>query len=384
MNKMTSRERVQTAMALRKPDRVPLMCQFSIGAMMQYLKPSPAEFWYDAKLFALGLVELRERFFFDGILVSLHGHSPNWRDQIVSIKQMADGKQELTYKDRVEIHSWEDLPMVKYNNPLPKIEIDAVNPQKDVPSVIDYIPVSQDLYFKIDKDHPFDIFNYISEFAGDTFSVHGEITSPFDYFLDMMGYQEGLISLIMNPEMCEEVLAKFAKGVGDLAEKMCAYDIDAIKISSPFAGMGFISPEHYARFVLPYEKEIISRIKKHGKHSYIHTCGHIDDRLELMRESGASGLECLDPEPVGNVDLKNAFDRIGDDMFIKGNIDSVYSLLYADDDKTREDIIKIINTGKAGKGFILSTACSIAPKVPAEKLHLLYRLVEEFGHYSSP
>ncbi|MDP3398488.1 MAG: uroporphyrinogen decarboxylase family protein, partial [Bacteroidales bacterium] len=133
--------------------------------------------------------------------------------------------------------------------------------------------------------------------------------------------------------------------------------------------------------VLPYEREIISRIRSKGKHSYIHTCGHIDDRLELMRDSGTSGLECLDPEPVGNVDLENAFGRVGDHLFIKGNIDSVNSLLYADDTKAEADILKIIETGKKGKGFILSTACSIAPKVTADRLHMLYNLVREHGKY---
>lgn len=381
MKTMTSRERVQEAMSLRKPDRVPLMCQFSIGAMMNHLKPSPAEFWYDGKLFAMGLTELCERFSFDGILVSLHGHSPDWREKIISFRQISEGKQELIFEDRTELHSWDDLPLVKYKTRVERKPAENIDPDMDIPDIINYIPVSQDLYFIIDQNHPFDIFDYIKELTGDKYSIHGEITSPFDYLLDLLGYEEALVSLIMNPEKCKAILAKFAKGIGDLAEKMCRYDIDAIKISSPFAGMGFISPEHYSEFVLPYEKEIISRITAMGKHSYIHTCGHIDDRLELMRDSGTSGLECLDPEPVGNVDLANAFERIGDQLFIKGNIDSVNTLLYADDSKAQADVKKIIETGKKGRGFILSTACSIAPKVTAERLDMLYRLVNEYGFY---
>lgn len=378
----TPRERVLAAMNLQKPDRVPLMCQFSIGSMMQQLKPSPAEFWYDGELFALGLVELCNRFDFDGILVSLHGHSPDWRDKVLSFKELEEGRQELVFEDRQELHSWTDLPMVKYfNKPVSK-NIDDIDVDKDVPDVIDYIPVSQNLYFKIDKDHPFDIFVFLREMVGNTYSIHGEITSPFDYLLDLLGYEQGLISLIMNPDKCKQILQKFTDGITKLAVDMCRYDIDAIKISSPFAGMGFISPEHYQEFVLPYESQFIKKIREAGKHVYIHTCGHIDDRLELMQQSGASGLECLDPEPVGNVDLKDAFNRIGEKMFIKGNIDSVNSLLYASNEKAEEDVLKIIETGKSGKGFILSTACSIAPMVTEERLHLLSRLAESAGKYS--
>lgn len=197
----------------------------------------------------------------------------------------------------------------------------------------------------------------------------------------MLGYEQGLISLIMDPDKCKAILEKFAAGIGDLAVEMYGCDIDAIKLSSPFAGMGFISPEHYEEFVLPYERAVISRIRAKGKHVYIHTCGYIDDRLELMRDSGASGLECLDPAPVGNVDLKNAFERIGKSMFIKGNIDSVYSLLYADDAKAESDILNIIETGRRGDGFILSTACSIAPMVTGERTELLSELVRKYGSY---
>ncbi len=378
----TPRERVLAAMNLQKPDRVPLMCQFSIGSMMQQLKPSPAEFWYDGELFALGLVELCNRFDFDGILVSLHGHSPDWRDKVKSFKEVEEGRQELVFEDRQELHSWTDLPMVKYFDKPASKNIDDIDVDKDVPDVIDYIPVSQNLYFKIDKDHPFDIFVFLREMVGNTYSIHGEITSPFDYLLDLLGYEQGLISLIMNPEKCKQILQKFTDGITKLAVEMCKYDIDAIKISSPFAGMGFISPEHYQEFVLPYESQFIKKIREAGKHVYIHTCGHIDDRLELMQQSGASGLECLDPEPVGNVDLKDAFNRIGDKMFIKGNIDSVNSLLYANNEKAEEDVLKIIETGKNGKGFILSTACSIAPMVTEERLHILSKLVESAGKYS--
>ena len=100
-----------------------------------------------------------------------------------------------------------------------------------------------------------------------------------------------------------------------------------------------------------------------------------------MRDSGASGLECLDPAPVGNVDLKNAFERIGKSMFIKGNIDSVYSLLYGDDAKAEADVLEIIETGRRGDGFILSAACSIAPMVTAKRIELLSRLVGKYGIY---
>ena len=376
--KMTSRQRVQAAMDLQRPDRIPLMCQFSIGAMMHQLKPSsPVQFWYDAQSFADGLITLRERFNFDGILISLHGHSPDWQKNIRSIKEIEPGKQEVVFDDRVEIHSWDDLPLVRFHQKEEPKLISDIDIARDVPSVIDYIPVSQDLHFRLDKDDLFDIYHYIRFMVGDKYSLHAEITSPFDYLLDLLGCQNALISLMMDPDKCKDILQKYTDALSVLADEMSRCDIDAVKISSPFAGMGFISADHYAEFVLPYERQIIKAIRDNGKHVYIHTCGCISDRLELMRETGAGGLECLDPEPIGNVDLADAFNRIGDTMFIKGNIDSVNTLLYANDEKARNDVLRIMEIGEKNKGFILSTACSIAPMVSTGRINMLSQLIDE-------
>ncbi len=376
------RKRVIEAMNLRMPDRVPLMCQFSIGFMMNQLKPDPVMFWYDQKTFADGLIRLREIFRFDGILVSLHGHSDDWKKGLRKTENIGADKTILHYEDRTEEHSLTDLPMIRFLKPKPTKTIENIDIDRDIPSEIDYIPVSGNLYFRLNKENMYSIFDYFHEQIGDQFSVHGEITSPFDYFLDLLGYEDGLVALILDPEKCKQILSRYTEGVKKIAVGMCRKDIDAIKISSPFAGMGFISTDFYKEFVLPYEREIITAIRKQGKHAYIHTCGSIDDRLELMWQSGASGLECLDPVPVGNVDLEDAFRRIGDRMFIKGNIDSVNTLLAGDDEKAEKDVKKIIEIGKTtGKGFILSTACSIAPLVSKERILMLSEMISKYGTY---
>jgi uroporphyrinogen-III decarboxylase len=383
MRTYTSKERVNAAMNLQHPDRVPLMCQFSIGSMMTLLETNPVAFWYDKNVFADGLVKLCGMFRFDGILVSLHGHSDRWKKDLLSYECIREGVCKLTYPDRTELHSRSDLPLVTFNQSKNLPSIEDFNVEMEIPEQISYIPVSHNLYFRLDPKELFGIFDIIHAKVGNSLSVHGEITSPFDYFLDLFGYENGLVALIMEPEKCKSILERFTSGILDLAVKMCDKPIDAIKISSPFAGMGFISSDQYIEFVLPYERRIIAAIRAKGVHVYIHTCGSINDRLEIMRESRTSGLECLDPVPVGNVDLEDAFGRVGNDLFIKGNIDSVNTLLYGDDEKAACDVKQIIETGmRKGKGFILSTACSIAPMVTKERLLMLSQLIDEYGQYN--
>ena len=118
---MNSRQRIISAMNLKTPDRVPLMCQFSIGSMMFQLEPNPYMFWYDKHVYTDGLIELCHKFKFDGILVSLHGHSDKWKENLEKIETLNEGYK-LYFNNRTEIHTLVDLPLVTFNNsPLEKI-----------------------------------------------------------------------------------------------------------------------------------------------------------------------------------------------------------------------------------------------------------------------
>ncbi len=375
---MTPRERVKAAMDLRQPDRVPVMCQLSIGHMLLQLGVPPVEFWHDPELFADGLVKLRAQYDFDGILVSLHGHNPEWRREIDSRRASDDGEI-VTFTDGHEMmYPPDDLPRPPGGVPRAAKAISEFD-TSDLPPVLSYIPVSGGLHFQIHPDHKFDIFGRLRAAVGPEYSLHGEITSPFDYFLDLFGYQEGLINLIDDPQKSKSILSHFAHLVSDLAAEMCDSDIDAIKVSSPFAGGGFISRAFYEEFILPYESEIIGAVRKKGVHIYIHTCGAIGDRLDLMFDSGASGLECLDPPPLGNVELAEAMKTIGGRGFVKGNVDSVNLLLMKGRKEIMEDLKERIRIGKGEGGFILSTACSVAPRVKKENMLLFRDAVGEWG-----
>lgn len=375
---MTSRERILAAMRLQPVDKIPLMCQMSIGHMLQQFQCSPAEFWHDARCFAEGLLSLRELYQFDGILVSLHGHDPEWKNNIAS-RRMTGEYEEILWKNGDTTHFlFDDLP--EHISAAPKNLLDIFSVTKnDLPQHVNFIPVSQGLNFFIHPEHRFDIFRILREKTGGEISIHGEITSPLDYYLECTGYQEGLMGMIDAPGQVKMVMQHFTEQLQELAAAMCGEDIDAIKISSPYAGAGFISPEFYSEFVLPYERELARTVRGSGVEIYTHTCGAVNDRLEMMFDAGVSGIECLDPVPLGDVELEDAFTRVGSRGFIKGNIDSVSVLLHGTSEEIIRDVRRRIEIGKQFPGFILSTACSIAPRAPKEHIQLLRTLVDEYG-----
>ncbi len=73
--------------------------------------------------------------------------------------------------------------------------------------------------------------------------------------------------------------------------------------------------------------------------------------------------------------------RVGDRLFIKGNVDPVHTLLFGRPDRIEADVRRRLAAGGPGGGYILSTACSIAPRTPAGNVAVLAGLAESYKPY---
>jgi len=197
--------------------------------------------------------------------------------------------------------------------------------------------------------------------------------------MELFGYQQALMYLLDEPERCEAVLAAYTEGAAELGVEQARHGVDAVLISSAFAGGGFISPRQYDRFVLPYETEVVRRIHAAGVPVYTHTCGEIGDRLERMADTGIDGIDTLDPPPLGSVDLADAKRRVGERVFFKGNIDPVNTLLRKSREEVRADALRRLAIGSPRGGYILSSACSVSPRVRPENLTVLVEASTAFG-----
>ena len=138
----------------------------------------------------------------------------------------------------------------------------------------------------------------------------------------------------------------------------------------------------YAQFVMPYERKVVDALHTAfpSLPVYTHTCGRLGDRLELLAASHTDGVDTLDPPPLGDTELADAKARIGSRLFIKGNMNAV-ALLADSEAQVVERARSALTVGKPGGGYILSTACSVAPRVEGWKLERLAELADKYGQY---
>jgi uroporphyrinogen-III decarboxylase len=199
--------------------------------------------------------------------------------------------------------------------------------------------------------------------------------------MELFGYEQALTSLLEDPGKALALLDRLTAASVTWAVAQARHGVDAVLISSAFAGGPLLSPRMYRRYVLPFERRVADAVKAAGTPVYTHTCGSIGDRLELMLETGTEGIDTLDPPPLGNVELKDAKAQIGQRAFIKGNMNAVELLMATTAGQVIDHAAGRIRTGMPGGGYILSTACSVAPRVEPWKLELVTPLAEEIGRY---
>jgi uroporphyrinogen-III decarboxylase len=374
MSKSSSRERIYRAMTLQETDKIPVMSQLSIGHILLQTGVDPVEFNFTNKGYANSLLEMRRRYDFDGILI----HKPGREEKVLEItrREEIEAGVQLVFADAGIIFCpFDDDP--KYIPPpgYQKPSISSFNPSKiwdDVPDSIRHWWLNCGLV-ELDslEDIPefwFACIDQVKVEAQGEYSIHGEVNSPFDSIFHLLDFEDVLMGILTHPKVIHQTLEVLTHVSLLWAVAQIRRGTDAIKLSSPWAGSGFISRQHYKEFVLPYESRIVQGIREEGGVVYTHTCGAISDRLDLIVASGVHGIECLDPPPLGDMELNQAVADWGEQIFIKGNVDSVNMLLVEKPEQVFADAAQRVAIGARGKGFILSSACSIAPRVPAHNV----------------
>ncbi|HUT45763.1 MAG TPA: uroporphyrinogen decarboxylase family protein [Sedimentisphaerales bacterium] len=393
---MNSKQRIAAAMNHQTPDRVPVMCQLALGHYFLNCTDKPSEIWFDGEVFAKVLVERQQKYGFDGILVNLPGRPPDWMNALTSREQI-DDIEHLRWKSGSEtIFGADDNPQTYQPDRKPPARADYTSVDVGDPATYRlpgyvwntwHAPELWGIDPQAELSDPAvypawftNTLTIVQQLAPEV-SIHAEVFSPFTHLMELFGYEQALLALVDAPQICHELLGVLTQNVLVQIELYAGCQPDAILVSSAFAGAGFISRRMYREFVIPYEDRVFRAIRGYGLKSYVHTCGAIGDRLDLMSKTAVDGIDTLDPPPLGTVYLEDAKSKYGERFFFKGNLDAVNEMLSADDQTFEKAVKERIRIGKPGSGYILSSACSVAPHVNPERLKRLAVLATQFGKY---
>jgi uroporphyrinogen decarboxylase len=152
-----------------------------------------------------------------------------------------------------------------------------------------------------------------------------------------------------------------------LAEQIAA-GAEAVQLFDSW--LGLVSPPVYERMALPYTRQIFSRLA--GLAPTIHFSTGTVSLLEQIGSSGCDGVSV-----DWRLPLDRAWDRIGHDRVIQGNLDP--TVLLAPDEVIERETRDVLRRADGRPGHIFNLGHGIIPQTDPERLARVVDLVHANG-----
>jgi len=212
------------------------------------------------------------------------------------------------------------------------------------------------------------------ESVGDRVFIKARYNStPFSLASRLRGIQRLMMDLYDDEqfvfdllEFCVPVLLRYVKVLVDQHPH-------AVVCSDSTSNL--MSREMYQKFAWPFEKEVIGEIVSWGIPVFLHICGDTGRIADLMAETGATCLE-VDSQ----VDIGIYKEQVGDKVCLMGNLDTVRLLTWTPEE-VMEASRECIEKAKNGGGYILSAGCEVPPDTPPENVQAMVEAAKRYGRY---
>ena len=171
-----------------------------------------------------------------------------------------------------------------------------------------------------------------------------------------------------QPDVWRALLRKLVPVLAEYLKSQAEAGAGAVQIFDSWVGC--LGPEDYREFVLPYSRELLRCVAEAGV-PIIHFGTGTATLLELMREAGGDviGLDW-------RVELGEAWERVGYDVAVQGNLDPV--ALFGPRELIRARVDRILRSAAGRPGHVFNLGHGILPGTPVENVQAVVDMVRQF------
>ena len=203
--------------------------------------------------------------------------------------------------------------------------------------------------------------------------------NPISCILDphgCVGFENGLIALIEEPEMMEYLINRAYDAILPRMEALKDCGADGYIGSETYCTPDLISPATWRSLIYPAQNRFYGRLRKMGLISISYFLGDVLPLIEDLKQMNLDGLMVEEPKKQYALDIGEIYDRLERQVCLFGNLDSVYVLERGSrDDVIRETRRQIQRCNRGG--FIMTNGCPISFGTPAENIHAMLDTVRE-------
>ena len=211
--------------------------------------------------------------------------------------------------------------------------------------------------------------------------------------LRIRGYETWFIDVLVDPEGVEALFDMIVDDKIRYWDAIIDWAIETgneqkISVISECDDLGsqtstIIDPSHLRQMVIPRFKTIFTHVKKRLPHvkTFMHSCGAI---YELVPDLIEAGLDILNPVQytATGMNLKELKRNFGDVLtFWGGGIDTQSTLNKGNPQQVADEVKRIIDILAPGGGFVFAPVHNIQDDVPPENFWTMWDTLQEYGKY---
>lgn len=246
-------------------------------------------------------------------------------------------------------------------------------------------PEDWDKYIEFDADHPGNYFLVKETVKAckkldivPIFTVFG--CGFFEELSGMFGFEALFKLLIKNKEFIKKTVKEMSDYSIAVAEQVIQNGGTYIYMTDDlgYKGRSIISPRMFKEYFKPGIKKFCYRAHQFGGKIMMHSCGHVNDLLPDIVETGVDALHPIEKE-AGN-DIVEIKKKYGKSLILVGNV-GIPLLTHGTPKETYEYVKYLLKNVSKDGGHIISSSHSVTKWCKLKNFLAYYKAVEDFGKY---
>ncbi len=200
---------------------------------------------------------------------------------------------------------------------------------------------------------------------------------PMDLAAQLIGIQTLMMEIAWNknPDGIHKLLDFSRQVATRYAYALIECGGRSTSIGEPIAGPDLLSPKHYRQYPWMHEKRMANELKTAGIILHNHICGNT---IPIINDFIATDAQVLEIDH--KTDKQQAKDAARHKTCFLGPINTS-NLLFKTPAEVEEECREAIEIMAPDSGFILGPGCAMDPQVPAENVHALVESAKKYGVY---
>ncbi len=200
-------------------------------------------------------------------------------------------------------------------------------------------------------------------------ALYGLVTGPFTLALHLLG-TEIFMKMYDAPETIDELMHFTTKVACAVSGYYVEAGCDVIAMVDPMTSQ--IGPDQFRQFVSTHAAACFERTRELGVPGSFFVCGHAEQNLQAMCETGCDSVSVDENIPLEYV--RNICRPMG--VSFGGNLQLTTVLLLGDSDDARRNAVACMEIG-GEEGFILAPGCDLPYATPPENLAAVGEVVRD-------